>query len=95
MQIDIKKHAGSFAENKDVARTLRLEHIAPALTKGEEVVLDFGGVTGATQSFVHALISEPIRQYGDDVFDHMFFKSCSPVVKEVVQIVVEYMQESS
>ncbi|MBX3112753.1 MAG: STAS-like domain-containing protein [Fimbriimonadaceae bacterium] len=86
--------AGSFAENKDIARSIRIVQVEPALEAGEEVVLDFQGVTGATQSFVHALISEPIRRFGDDVFDRLLFKNCAPVVQEVVRTVADYMLES-
>lgn len=94
MNILISRFTGTFAENKDVARELRINKIMPALKEKKEVIIDFVGVTGATQSFVHALISDVIRQYGDDVFDHIIFKNCSPVVKEVITIVTDYMQES-
>jgi hypothetical protein len=94
MTILIKAKAGTFAENKDVARDLRLDKIMPALAKGQKVTLDFAEVTGATQSFVHALISEAIREYGDDVYDSLYFKNCNDTVKEIVNIVAEYMQES-
>jgi STAS-like domain of unknown function (DUF4325) len=94
MKILISNFAGTFAENKDIARELRVDKIMPALKSGKEVIIDFSEVTGATQSFMHALISDAIRQYSDDVFDHIVFKNCSPVVKEVVNIVAEYMQES-
>jgi hypothetical protein len=40
-RVEIYAHAGPFAENKDVARDLRLKEIAPALDKGEDVVLSF------------------------------------------------------
>lgn len=92
--IKIKKFAGTFAENKDVARQLRVEYIMPALREGKEIVIDFGDVTGATQSFVHALISDPIRHYGDRALELILFKDCSPIVREIVTTVVEYMQES-
>ena len=91
--VSIKTKAGSFAENKDVARELRTRHIVPALEKGKIVILDFEGVTGATQSFMHALISATIRKYGNDVFDQLRFKDCSPIVREVVTIVSDYMQD--
>lgn len=94
MTISIYKRAGSFAENKDVARNIRLTKIMPGLAKENTVILDFADVTGATQSFVHALISEAIRQYGDDVFDKLLFKNCNETVREIVTIVAEYMQES-
>ncbi len=92
--VSIKKYAGTFAENKDVARDLRVRNIMPALKKGEEITLDFDQVTSATQSFVHALISEPIRQYGDQALDLILFKNCSATVKEIISTVTEYMQES-
>ncbi len=89
----IKEKAGSFAENKDVARELRIKYIIPALKKNKTVIIDFSDVTGVTQSFMHALISDTIRKFGSEVFDKLRFKNCSPLVKEVVTIVAEYMQE--
>lgn len=91
--VRLLERAGAFAENKDVARDIRVSELMPALARGEEVVLDFTGVEGATQSFVHALISDPLRVHGVGVLDRLAFKSCSPVVKKVVGIVVDYMQE--
>ncbi len=92
--IPIKEKAGTFAENKDIARDLRIKCIIPALEKKQTVILDFSDVTGSTQSFMHALISDTIRKFGEGVFDNFRFKNCNPVVKEVVNIVAEYMQEA-
>jgi STAS-like domain of unknown function (DUF4325) len=83
---------GSFAENKDLAREIRLTQILPALREHKKVILDFSGVTSTTQSFVHALISELIRDFGPDVLDRIIFKSCNDTVKKLVLIVIEYMQ---
>ena len=93
--IDIYSHAGSFAENKDVARDLRLKDILPTLEKGEEVVLSFEQVDAVTQSFIHALISDLIRKRGIEVLDHLEFKSCNDDVKKIISIVVDYMQEGA
>jgi hypothetical protein len=94
MAVLISKFAGTFAENKDAARDIRLKSIMPALEKEKEIILDFDGVTGATQSFIHALISEALRKYGDGALNLVVFKNCVPVVREVVILVTEYMQES-
>ncbi len=94
MLIKIKNLAGEFAENKDVAKELRVTKIMPTLEKGNVVVLDFSGVSGATQSFIHALISEPIRQFRDVALEKIEYKNCSAVVQEVIKTVSEYMQES-
>ena len=91
--ISIFNMVGAFAENKDTARDIRVKEIIPALNGGEEVVLDFEKVEAATQSFIHALISDVIRKFGSDAMERMSFKSCSPVVKKIIGIVVDYMQE--
>jgi hypothetical protein len=93
--IEIRDHAGAFAENKDTARDLRLNEIIPALERKEEVVLDFSGVDATTQSFIHALISDLLRKYGSDVLDRIEFKSCNDTVRKIITIVVDYMQEGT
>lgn len=92
MEIKIFEKAGSFAENKDVARELREKIILPSLENGEDVTLNFEGVSAATQSFVHALISDVIRKYGDKTFERIVFKSCDTKVKKLIEIVADYMQ---
>lgn len=85
--------AGAFAENKNIARNVRLQEILPALEQTEEVVLDFDRVDIATQAFIHALISDIFRKYGANTLDHISFKSCNETVKKIISIVVEYMQQ--
>lgn len=94
MEIRIINLTGSFAENKDLARDIRISKIVPALEKKEEIILDFEGIEGATQSFIHALISDLIRKYGSEVLDNIFFRNCNENVKKIINIVVDYMQES-
>ena len=91
--IYLSKLVGSFAENKDLARNIRKEKIIPALAKEQEVVLDFAGVEATTQSFIHALISELMRESGPDVLDKIVFKDCNETVQKIIEIVVDYMQQ--
>ena len=91
--IKLQTIVGNFAENKDLARDIRLNKIIPSLDK-EEVVLDFEGIESATQSFIHALISDLIRKYGVEVLDKVMFKNCNEITKKIINIVVDYMQES-
>ena len=91
--ISILKKAGAFAENKDVARDIRLRDILPALEKGSEIVLDFKGVDAATQSFIHALISDALRKHGGSALDLLAFKSCNDEVRKIITMVTDYMQE--
>lgn len=92
-QITIFDKAGAFAENKDIARAIRLQEILPALEKDEEVVISFEKVDAATQSFIHALISDVLRKYGNDILSRIAFKSCNDTIKKIITIVVDYMQE--
>ncbi len=93
MEIKIVNITGSFAENKDSAREIRLNKIVPALEKKDEIVLNFAGIEGATQSFIHALISEIIRKYGSEALDKISFKNCNEPVRKIITIVIDYMQE--
>ena len=92
--IELYQRVGSFAEDKDIARDIRESQIKKALLSGEEVTLDFNGITLATQSFIHALISDLIRSKGIEVLDKLLFKNCSDSVKTLVNVVCDYMQES-
>lgn len=92
--IQMRKLVGDFAENKDIAKKLRVEKIIPSLLKGQEVILDFEGVSGATQSFVHALISDPIRKFKAVAFNNLLYRNANKDIREIVSIVYRYMQES-
>lgn len=92
--IRIVDKAGVFAENKDIARDIRLMEILPTLKEKQEMILDFDGVDAVTQSFIHALISDAFRQYGPAATDYLVFKSCNNTVKKIINIVIDYMQES-
>ena len=93
-RIKLYKKVGVFAENKDLARDIRLKKIIPALEKDQDIVLDFENIEGATQSFIHALISDLIRKYGPEVLEKISFKSCNETVQKIIGIVADYMQES-
>ena len=84
---------GEFCENKDVAKKLREEILLPALEGERAVTFDFEGVTGATQSFIHALVSDALRKYPEISFDNIFFKNACPEVQEIISIVYTYMQQ--
>lgn len=92
--IRLMSEAGDFAEDKDVAAEIRDSQIAPALAKGKEVPLDFEGVTLVTQSFVHALICDPLRRHGEDALDLLVFRNCSEGVRGIIETVVQYSLET-
>ena len=92
IKIKLEPIVGSFAENKDKAKDIRIKKINPELKNGGSVVLDFEGVTSVTQSFIHALISQLIRNYGTDILDKINFKNCNNTVKKIIEIVTDYMQ---
>lgn len=85
----------ALAESKDEAKKVRQEVILPALAEGYAVRLDFANVDFATQSFVHALISDAIRRYGEQTLDLLEFKNCSDEVREIVMTVFEYTLDAA
>lgn len=92
--IKLNKLAGEFAENKDIAKKMRIEKIMPSLLKGDTIIIDFDGVNGATQSFIHALVSDPIREFKAVAFDNLVYKNANNDIREIISIVYRYMQES-
>ena len=94
MTIKIYNYTGDFAENKDVAKDLRVDNLEPLLANGYDIVLDFQGVSSATQSFIHALISQVIRKHDAKILDRIVFKNCNKKVKAIIKIVVVYVQDS-
>lgn len=92
--IKMREVAGDFSENKDIAKKIRIEQTMPTLSKNNEVVFDFDGVDGATQSFIHALLSDPIREFGDTAFDKLTYLNTNDNIKKIISIVYRYMQES-
>lgn len=90
MRIEIPATVGRFAENKDEARLIRIEKILPALERRKQVALDFSQVGYATQSFIHALIGEALQRYREEALEFLEFRNCSPAIRSVIELVVDY-----
>lgn len=95
-KINIYERIGNkdFAENKDIGKEIRVGEIMPELEKDNEVILDFDKIDRVSQSFVHSLVSDPIRQYGDRALELMRFKNCDEKVKGMIKIVLGYLQDA-
>jgi hypothetical protein len=89
-RVRIFERTGDFAEDKDAAASLRENIIRPAISVKEQVLLNFEGVSLATQSFVHALISDLLRTGGEEVLERLEFKGCAPGVRGIIETVVQY-----
>lgn len=94
MKVSILDKTGDFAEDKDAAAQIRTATIEPALARGRSVILDFKGVRLTTQSFIHALISSPLREHGEPALQFLEFKGCSKLVRGIIETVVQYSLES-
>jgi hypothetical protein len=93
--VTLLKEVGSFAEDKDAAARLRKDIIIPVLESGKKITLDFAGVTLVTQSFIHALISQPLREHGESALNLITFVNCTPVARGIIETVVQYVLESN
>lgn len=83
---------GPFAGDKDAAAYIRETYLKRGISRSENLVLDFANVDLATQSFVHALIAEIIRNDASSL-DLIEFKNCVPEIQTIIEIVVAYVQE--
>ena len=92
-KIKMYDHVYDFAEDKEIAKSLRVKIIFPEIKSGNKLQLDFNKVDGATQSFIHALISRVIVTYGTEVIDRLIFKNCNEKVKKIIEIVIRYIQD--
>lgn len=86
----LQSGVNGFAEDKDQAREMRILSLMPALARGEKIVIDFGAVKYATQSYVHALMGEALQRYSEQALDMIEFRHCSAAVKGVIELVVDY-----
>lgn len=93
--IYLYKFVGKFAEDKDKAKSMRQNILWPHVKTGRTLVLDFEKVEDATQSFIHALLSELIRETRGEALDLIYFKNCNETVKRIINIVVDYMTGES
>lgn len=89
--IRLYKIVGSFAEDKDKAKKIRQGILWPNIKAQKNIVIDFTRVEDATQSFIHALLSELIRETRGEALDLIYFKNCNETVKKIINIVVDYM----
>lgn len=87
----IHASAGEFAGNKDAAAHIRENYLKYELKKRHAVVLDFEDVGLATQSFIHALIAEVVRE-DPNALELIDFKNCNEEIQALIEIVVEYAQ---
>jgi len=94
-KINLLEKAGSFAENKDTAAEIRDKDILPTLATGNEIEIDFTGVTLTTQSFIHALISEPLRKKGEETLDVLAFRGCNDAIRGIIETVVQYVLDTT
>lgn len=90
MNVVLESGVNGFAEDKDQAKEIRTSKLLPALARQEHVVLDFGAVRYATQSFIHALIGETLQKHGKTALEMLEFRNCSAPVRSVVELVVDY-----
>ncbi len=83
-----------FEENVESAARIREESLAPALDRGESVVLDFSGVRFATQSFVHALFYRLFRDF-EEAASCLLLVKCSKSTRQAIEFVAGYAKSGA
>lgn len=94
--IEVSADAGNMAQDKIGAATIRQTQILPALRAGKSLILSFRGVALTTQSFIHALLAEPLSELGVNAgLERLIYARCSDQVREVIRLVVGYVLEAA
>lgn len=81
-------HVGEFSEDVERAATVRDNLLMPAVRNGDMVVLDFSGARFATQSFVHALLNDALKEPGS--LTRLSFVNCTKSTEEAIRAVAAY-----
>lgn len=82
-----------FEEDVERASQIREQEIIPRINGGVMVVIDFHGVSFATQSFVHALMYKVVRD-GLALGSSLSIANCSNSTREAVMAVAAYAKLS-
>jgi len=79
--IQMKERFGRFLSDGEVGNRFRFCGVEPAISAGNEVVLDFEGVTNMTVSFANACFGHLFRHLDFDLDGKLSLVNCSPTVK--------------
>ena len=86
-QITLQHHAlGPMIGMRSSALPIRLQ-INQALQAGEEIILNFAGVT-VTQSFIDALLGALVLRSGPNTMQKIILKACSEETRGIIRFVV-------
>lgn len=62
LMVRLRRRFGEQPNDRDRAEEFCRQRVLPALSHGRNVVVDFAGTGMVTQSFIHALVSEAVKQ---------------------------------
>ncbi len=90
VSIVVEPDSGGIATDRNRARALAAERIAPILVNRSNVSLNFTQSHFATQAFCHALLVGICEQFGTDTLKRVRFIGCTKQVMTVVRMALEY-----
>ena len=75
---------GSFLADGDVGNRFRFCEVEPALSRHEQIIFDFAGVTNMTDSFCNACFENLATEHSAEVRAKVRFQNCSLLIKDFV-----------
>ncbi|MBE0626616.1 MAG: DUF4325 domain-containing protein [Burkholderiales bacterium] len=78
-----------YQENVEEAARIRESIIIPLITAGQLVVMDFGGIRFATQSFVHACMYRVLKDF-PTACHLLSLARCSEPTRQAIRVVAAY-----
>ncbi len=79
---------GAFIGSRFTGKEVR-QQISAALSAGDQVVLDFGGVQSVSDSFLDEMLGMLIEQQGPSILQRLVFSSCEQPIEEAIRFSLE------
>ncbi|MGV0107594.1 DUF4325 domain-containing protein [Nostoc sp. DSM 114160] len=87
--ISVRNYFGKYAEDKMTAIRIRDEKLLPEVAEGKCLSIDFDEVISAPHSFLNALLSTPIRQYGMAAYKKIKIINAAPEIRETIDFIMD------
>lgn len=87
--LKIRNYFGRYAEDKQLAISLRDGKILPAVEESIPIIVDFEEVISAPHSLLNALLATPIQRLGLAAYKKIKIVNASPEIRETVDFIMD------
>lgn len=88
-RFNLMNEFGRECFDKGAAIAYRDQHLIPATKEEKDIILDFEGVVQAPHSFLNALLSSVIDEYGMKAYKKLKFRNVSIDIRETLNFILD------